>query len=87
MAQCIPGGGVQRDEACLVELGASDREYALPEIHVGLIQAKGFADPEPGHCEETEQRRVGPRTQARRGVKVSCRRHQPSDLDDAIDVR
>jgi hypothetical protein len=78
---------VQRDEACFIEFGVSDREYALAEIHVVLIQAEGFFDPEPRDCEQTEQRRVGPRTQARRGVKISCRRHQLSDLGEAVDVR
>ena len=52
--QRVPGARVQRDEACFVEFGVSDREYALAEIHVVLIQAKGFFDPEPRDCEETE---------------------------------
>jgi hypothetical protein len=53
-AQRVPGARVQRDEACFVEFGVSDREYALAEIYIVLIQAKGFFDPQPCDCEETE---------------------------------
>jgi hypothetical protein len=52
--QRVPGARVQRDKACFVEFGVSDREYALAEIYVVLIQAKCFFDPKPRDGEETE---------------------------------
>jgi hypothetical protein len=44
MFQSMGSGGMQEDQTGLLELGKTNREEALVQIHIILLEGDGFAD-------------------------------------------
>ena len=55
------GRWVNRDQAGLAELGATNRQQPLLQIDVLELQANGLANPQAGNAEQAEQTVKRPR--------------------------
>ena len=55
------GGGVQRHEPGLAELGQRHREHTGVQVDIGAVESAGLAQPQPRACQQPEQRDVGGR--------------------------
>jgi hypothetical protein len=60
----VAGRRVQRDQARLAELGASDRQHRVPEIEVPQLEVARFAEAQACDTQEPEQTMISPGPQS-----------------------
>ena len=77
---------MQRDEPRLAELRPPDRQHALGEVDVPVIEVERLADAQTGHREQADQGRIARRALSRRRLDAMCGAQEPLDLLVAIDI-
>lgn len=80
-------GVVQRDEARLAELRLAYSQNAADEVHIGLVQAKRFPEPQAAGRQQPEERGEGQSARPRCRWQSGGLGNKPADLLVAVDVR
>ena len=84
--QCDHGGGMNRHVTRFSPLAPPDVKDAAIEVDIRSIQTQGFANPHPGHRQQTEKSRKRAGTKSLRRGKLLGLAKEPFDLLVAIDV-